>query len=164
MEKPCPHCEGGHVFLLPPPSGVTGTCHECGGTGITETETEEEEEMTPSGEKLNAAIGRFADDLFEIHGGGLSNLNVLLHVLETVHGGICHAVAERLDEERDRHTDAQAASMLAESQVGRYGAEPGYGAEPEPEPEREKPENWPWGFGSFWDELRKAGIPVKGRP
>ena len=149
-EETCPYCEGGLVFLLPAPSAVTGICGECGGTGVTETtETEEEEEMTPSGEKLNAAIGRFADDLFEIHGGGLSNLNVLLHVLETVHGGICHAVAERLDEARDRHTDAQAARM---------------GAEPEPEPERERPENWPWGRGSFWAELRKAGIPVKGRP
>jgi hypothetical protein len=107
--------------------------------------------MTRKGEQLNSAISRFADDLFEIHGSDLDNLNVLLHTLEVVQGGICHAVAERLDEERDRHTDAQAASM---------GAEP----EPEPEREREKSENWPWGVGSFWAELRKAGIPVKGRP
>ena len=114
--------------------------------------------MTRKGEQLNSAISRFADDISGIYGDDLANLNVLLHTLEVVQGGICHAVAERLDEERDRHTDAQAASMLAESQVGRYGAEP------EPEPEREKPENWPWGRGSFWAELRKAGIPVKGRP
>jgi hypothetical protein len=145
-EEECPHCDGeGLVYLFSPPSSVTGICGECGGTGITETETEEEE-MTPRGEKLNAAIGRFADDISGIYGDDLANLSVLLHVLETVHGGICHAVSERLDEERDRHTDAQAASMGAE-----------------PEPEREKPENWPWGRGSFWAELRKAGIPVKGR-
>ena len=105
--------------------------------------------MTRKGEQLNSAISRFADDLFEIHGSDLDNLNVLLHVLETVHGGICHAVAERLDEERDRHTDAQAARMGP------------------PEAEAAEPavtENWPWGVGSFWAELRKAGIPVKGRP
>jgi len=105
--------------------------------------------MTSRTNELREATRRFAEDVAEIYRGDLNNSQVCLAILGAAQAELSLALSDHIDRNREADTDAQ------ESRMG------------PPEAEAAEPavtENWPWGVGSFWAELRKAGIPVKGRP